>query len=182
MDKTVLLSFFYLLPLVTLALCPIILPLLENRFLILVFMDFQHRLWTDVESIIVISINYNIGYEKWCWNSLYNIDSSQNRCHLVRNIQKKCKNNISSTQTDVVRCITTSILAEPMLFYYDTTLVLVKIDVIWSITISIMLEPILFFHFLNILSILLILPKLILQIKNRTNPGITIYYIQIIIE
>ena len=49
-----------------------------------------------------------------------------------------------------------------------TTSVLTKMDVV--------------FAFFNILSILLILPKLILQIKNRTNPGITIYYIQIIIE
>jgi len=54
-------------------------------------MDFQHRLWTDVETTNIKSIIFNIGYENWCWNPLYNIDFSQNRCGIIKNIQKMQK-------------------------------------------------------------------------------------------
>jgi len=49
-----------------------------------------------------------------------------------------------------------------------TTSVLTKMDVV--------------FAFFNILSILLILPKLNLQIEDRTNPNSKLYYSQIIID
>ena len=40
--------------------------LLENKFLTLIFTNFQHRLWTNVETTIVKSINFNIDYENRC--------------------------------------------------------------------------------------------------------------------
>jgi len=135
--------------------------LLENRLLILVFTNFQHKFVTNLETIVVkvsfstsiIKIDVEIHYTKLVF--------PKNQCDIVRNIQKKCKNNIgfvktdvviydttsvvsklmlnstyniSFSQIDVVWCITKSILVEPMLFRYYTTSVLVKTDVVWCIT------------------------------------------------
>lgn len=81
-----------------------------------VIMDFQHWLWTNVETTVVQSINFNISYENRCWNPLYNINFYKYRYHMVRNIQKNTKTTSSLTKIDVVRFNTTSILTKLMLY------------------------------------------------------------------
>lgn len=47
--------------------------LLENRILILVIKDFQHRLIADVEIIGITSFNVNIDFLKPMFTKLHNI-------------------------------------------------------------------------------------------------------------